>query len=105
MRCRDCDGYGAHYMVHDAVWQAAWPTYAKDKNWELAEAKMNLGIPLGTPLTADQKAQLRDYGRPSGQLCLPCLEVRLKRPLTIEDFPADLPINHGIVSGFVLAMR
>lgn len=28
-----------------------------------------------------------------GELCVPCLETRIGRPLTPEDFPTDIPIN------------
>ena len=33
-----------------------------------------------------------EAGQPEGFCCLPCLERRLKRPLTLEDFP-PVPVN------------
>ena len=37
-------------------------------------------------------------------LCFACLESRLGRPLTLDDFPR-LPINRGIRKGYEIAWR
>jgi hypothetical protein len=38
-------------------------------------------------------------------LCLDCCELRLKLPLTIDDFDLDMPINRMIRAGYALAKR
>ena len=37
-----------------------------------------------------------------GRLCLSCLGTRLGRLLTIEDFPAEIPVNTGMHFGYNL---
>lgn len=56
-----------------------------------------------------QSAFLREFPQihetrylPPGKLCLGCLEDRLGRPLTEDDFP-PLPCNRGILFGFMRA--
>ena len=106
MRCRDCDGHGAYYMVTNDVWLQAWPTYVEDKNRELDVCEVALGIPTDEKLTEEQHTLIgRSGDLPSGMLCLPCLEKRLGRPLDIEDFPEHLPVNFGIISGYRMAKK
>lgn len=38
-------------------------------------------------------------------LCHNCITFRLKRPLTIHDFPPDLPINEAILLGYAIAVK
>jgi hypothetical protein len=71
-------------MVRNSVWDAAWPEYHR--------------------LRAALKAQhpgVRFYLL----LCFPCLEARLKRKLTIDDFNLNIAINHGILLGFEIGLR
>ena len=72
--CRDCGRHDDGYMVVHKVWFEAF--------------KMEVTSPLK---------------RPKGLLCLDCLETRLGRLLTVEDFMPDVPINRGILLGFSMA--
>lgn len=69
-RCIDCgvdtNRTNEYYMVHDHIWTAAF----KD----------------GTPTDHS--------GKPTGMLCVGCLESRLGRELGPDDF-TDYPINTG----------
>ena len=70
-KCIDCDDYAGNYMVKNEVWFKAVPDYVKFKR--------------GAPQDANIVA-----------VCLPCLERRLNRKLTIDDF-SDAPINKTIL--------
>lgn len=56
---------------------------------------------------AEELKAWREAGRqgkmPHRWLCFPCLETRLGRPLTLEDFPAHIPANFPIHLGYAIA--
>lgn len=83
--CYDCTSTQDWYMLRDEVWNQAWPEdYSK----------------LRTRLTLENQGK-----RVFICLCYDCLEKRLGRSLTIDDFDLGLPINSGIRMGFKLGLR
>ena len=81
--CYDCRHQSPMYMVRNPVWTAAWPEYRK----------LRSGLKAEHP---DKEVHLL--------LCFPCLEYRLKRKLTIDDFDLNIAINHGILKGFEIGL-
>ncbi len=80
----DIDGQHEHYMVHDAVWNAAgmnkFPRPARPDDIRICdegEPQLFCMTPVGL---------IHEY------LCIGCLERRLGRRLTSADF-TDAPIN------------
>lgn len=86
LKCAVCDGIDDWYMVLPAVWRQAWPTYYREK------AAANRAFKAGM---APRKRFL---------LCFRCLEQRLCRKLTIDDFNLTLPINSGVALGYALGL-
>jgi hypothetical protein len=86
-RCYDCGAWDDQYMVHKAVWDIAWPNYREDKVAALS-------------LAFDTKEDWRRHLL----LCFQCLEKRLDRPLTLDDFTL-VPINSSIFFGAKMASR
>lgn len=82
-RCYDCDQHGGDYMVHTGVWLQAMPDYPERKRILVQRHPGN--VPERHIL-----------------LCFACLEARLGRPLTVDDFKLSIPINHGILLGLRL---
>lgn len=80
--CHDCKRSGGDFMVKDVVWREAWPEYAEKKRELLQKYK-------GT----------NEHFRTHLNLCLCCLQKRLKRKLKKEDFDLTLPVNDLIVLG------
>jgi hypothetical protein len=70
-------------MVRDSVWLTAWPDYLKLKDL----------------LKADHPGENAHL-----LLCFPCLEARLRRKLTIDDFDLNIPINYGILLEFLIGL-
>ena len=85
-RCFDCLNFDGEYSVSDKVWLQAWP-YARDHQRLMKRRALQLGL--------DPKIVVRQ------RLCFTCLEARLGRKLTIDDFQL-VPINAGIRFGFQL---
>jgi len=81
--CRDCKGYVPGFMVFDWVWLEGWPSYPAEKN--ALEERFGSG---------DLRAIL--------ELCVPCLEARLKRPLRTEDVLA-IPFNAWLLTRLYIA--
>lgn len=81
--CYDCRRQSPMYMVRNPVWAAAWPEYRR------LRAYLKVEHP-------DENVYLL--------LCFPCLEARLKRKLTIDDFDLNIAINHGILLGFEIGL-
>jgi hypothetical protein len=83
-RCSDCEvdtsAIEEYYMVKDVVWVEA--------NKDLGLKVENDGHPNKTGLTS------HDEGR---MLCIGCLEVRLGREVTRDDFEMHIPINAVLV--------
>ncbi len=77
--CVDC-GAEDRYMLVDAVWRKAFPDYHEVRRRRLEEDP--------TVFT---------------NLCMMCVEKRLGRTLTINDF-VEYPINKNIFWGYRLAM-
>jgi hypothetical protein len=77
-------------MVLDKIWKKAVPNYIEIKK-ELKEK-----------YPTESKSDIINN---SFTLCFPCLEIRLKRKLTIKDFNLSLPINYGIKLGFEMGSR
>ena len=80
--CFDCLGHASLFMVHDAIWDAAWP-FAKQQRRVMQKMAAERGL----------TKQIRQH------LCLTCLETRLKRKLTLDDFTLA-PVNDGIRLGY-----
>lgn len=74
--CYFCSDISCLYMVKDDVWFKAWPSYSKDK-------AANRGKVM--------------------EMCFNCLENKLGRPLTIDDF-TNAPVNEGIRLGFEMGL-
>ncbi len=75
-RCADCNHLGDYYMLNNTVWEEAFPDYIEVK----------------------KKRRLEDPSA-SVQLCLRCVEIRLDRFLTIDDF-TTAPVNDSIFFGY-----
>ena len=86
MYCHDCGGCDPYYNVYDHIWALAMPEYPTLK------ARKRREFP-----SINGKRDFRDYVG----LCFTCLESRLGRPLTLEDF-TNRPVNDGIRFGFQL---
>jgi len=83
--CYDCGFDHDWYMVKNEVWLQAWPEdYPK----------------LRTRLILENQGR-----RVFVSLCYECLEKRLGRVLTIDDFDLGIPINSGVRMGFKLGLR
>lgn len=76
--CIDC-GADEQYMVTQSVWQEAFPNYRTVHQARRAEGLHTC-------------------------LCLSCLESRLGRKLTIQDF-IDAPINRTLFFGFRMGLK
>ena len=76
-------------MVHDTVWETAWPDH---------QAVLDALIAAYDP-KATHAQNVQTF------LCLDCLERRLGRWLTADDFDFALPINDGIAIGLKVAAR
>lgn len=85
--CFDCQKRTTTYIVDEATWFSAWPTYLADRKALFEEATKKGAVE-----------------KPGAFLCLDCLEKRLDRDLIIEDFP-DQPINQGVLFGFEMYRR
>lgn len=85
LRCEDCAILPEHYMVRNEVWALAWPDYEEER--------------------MRRRRQWRHDGTGSFfcLLCFACLEKRLGRKLTANDFNLELPINKPIAFGMRLA--
>lgn len=88
LRCYDCKRAAGSYMVHRPVWDRAWPEYRELKRSLVSKYK-------GTP----------GWFRAHLELCLGCLEKRLGRPLSPDDFDLSLPINDGVRLGLSMRAR
>jgi len=82
--CYDCQHHGGAYMVHDHVWDAAWPDY-----WKVKRSRAHL------PERRDRILCL----------CLGCLSRRLGRPLTPDDFDLEVPLNESVRVGIEMGER
>jgi hypothetical protein len=72
--CYDCKTIKLpYYQLKDPIWLEAFPEYKEVKN-------KSVNIPI--------------------ELCFNCLQSRLERDLTINDFDLTLPINFGIGLGY-----
>jgi hypothetical protein len=91
MACYDCKRGSEFYMVRRETWVRAWPEYDS----------------LRREILAKRRELLRDPDRafPVSKfllLCFDCLERRLGRPLTVDDFDLDLIVNEPIRLGMRL---
>lgn len=80
--CFDCLGPASAFMVHDSVWDAAWPN-SKPQRRVMRRQAEERGL-------TKQARQL---------LCFDCFEKRLGRRLTIEDF-TKVSLNDGVRIGY-----
>jgi len=79
--CFDCNEENPHYMTSHEVWRQAFPNYREIKRQAMQDHP--------------------DSALKFILLCLSCLEKRLGRRLTREDF-ANVPINAGVMKAFDL---
>lgn len=77
--CVDCNQPDSMYMVRGTVWHTAFPNYEQVRRQRVQEGLFTC-------------------------LCIPCLERRLGRALTIEDFK-PVPINQAIFTGYMMGLR
>jgi len=90
--CFDCDSRDAFlYFVHDDIWAQAWPDYQEEKA-KAVERNGKYLIVNGVK---------RSHPMNCLCLCIPCLEKRLGRPLTLNDFD-DSSANDPVRFGFSL---
>jgi hypothetical protein len=98
IQCLDCKtACLPDYMVKNHVWDQAVPDY-KHLKTVLKEQFPGTESP---PLGCSAWAKNWDH-RACVQLCFECLEQRLGRSLTIEDFDLQIPVNLGVRLGFEL---
>lgn len=100
--CFDCLGHADQFMVPDALWHTAWPTYRVDKLMmrkryetmypEHHEPSPKMGV------TRPKKGK-----GTSALLCLPCLEQRHGKALRIEDF-TNATLNNSIRFAFMMGV-
>lgn len=86
-RCFDCGHPFVDYYVRDEIWLQAWPDYQEAK----AEA-----IRQYSGTEHDRLKHLT--------LCFTCLERRLGRVLSPDDFNLSLPANAGIRLGIGMGL-
>lgn len=102
--CWDCGGQCPAYLVHNDVWQKAWPDRMPIRD-QLAR--------LATEMFPNAWRRDANTGRVSISICLcfPCLSRRLGRELYIDDFQElnrhgrPLPINASLFLGFQLGQQ
>lgn len=73
-------------MISRELWAQAWPEYEKLKK-----------IMAKTYPRYDPRRYLL--------LCFSCLEKRLDRRLTLDDFDANIPVNKAVHFGYFLRVR
>lgn len=104
-QCWDCGMPTAPYMVHNEVWKAAWP------DGEPARRRLST---LATKLFPNRRNQDPQTHRVlvSINLCFGCLEKRLGRHLTVDDFQRfakksgnRIYVNDGIFMGYRIGLR
>lgn len=88
-RCFDCFTLFSVYMVHDHVWNQAWPSHIED----------------GRVLEEIHKSMKKDQEKTRCLLCLPCLQERLDRHVQIEDFELTPPVNANIFFAYAMGRR
>lgn len=68
--------------------------YETDPMWNCIDCGIHTGLHLEYYMVRDDVWALSGLGGHDGMLCIACLEDRIGRALTPDDFP-DLPINSG----------
>lgn len=92
-------------MVRGDVWLAAWPDYSGQvalARWETSKRIDPDGSRHAACPVEFKKIVRRET--PRFLLCLRCLELRLGRPLEIEDF-TPAPVNNAVRFGFLMGRR
>jgi hypothetical protein len=95
VHCFDCDTHElSECTVHDSVWKEAMP----DRS--LAERELLRLFP-------SERHPLRRHRDPRSvvQLCFSCIEKRLNRKLTAEDFDLSIPVNLSLAKGIEIGRR
>jgi trehalose/maltose hydrolase-like predicted phosphorylase len=82
MKCSACGGWDSVCMLQDAVWERVWPEHAVE-------------------VERDRQNNTRTYRL----LCFVCIETRLGRHLTENDFNKKVPINFPIMKGIRIGER
>ena len=108
--CFDCQGVEATYMLCDAVWSRAWPTYLADRDerqTKIREVVLD-GLDPAFAIAADEENiayKLETHGRLF--LCLSCVEKRLGRALSLTDFVPweQAPCNRLLLLGYRMGSR
>lgn len=88
--CHDCGNLPPEYVVHDHVWLKAWPTYPQEKALRVKKYK---------------NARGNERNKLFLVLCLNCLEDRLGRSLSFEDFVPSLVVNQPFFKGVQIGRR
>ncbi len=105
--CWDCGERVPNYLVHNDVWNQAWP---KDQKVGLKKL-MRLKEAATKQFPERPRSPHSDFVHVHVHLCFGCLELRLKRRLKITDFRMltayDKPLaeNAGIFLGYQMGYR
>jgi hypothetical protein len=101
--CFDCLGGGDPFMVSDALWLEAWPTYTVDRR--MMRARYETMYPEHhEPALKPGHTRTKKGRGVSAILCFPCLEKRLGRRLVEDDFTHH-SINNPIRFGHMMGRR
>lgn len=105
--CWDCGIRPPNYMVQNEVWHAAWP-----ESDPLSKKRIDRLKKDATKVFPDRpRSKDSDLVFIHIRLCFECLEKRLGRKLSINDFSmltrsgTPYPDNGGIFLGYALGMR
>jgi len=105
--CFDCGQIADGYMVHRYVWNVAWPDYierTRERTQKFRKWKAEFEVENEQPPLKLHIKQWREKNWKHLVLCFGCLETRLGRNLTIDDF-TEVNSNRGIRLGLVIAQR
>lgn len=101
-RCFDCRKLEfASYMVTTETWHAAIPAHIRVRK---LIGQMAVAAGKGALLVRAHSKTPAEHIRGHCLLCLPCLELRLRRPLRIDDF-TDVPVNETLRFGYAMGAR
>ena len=78
--------------------------YATDPAWNCVDCGIHTGLHEEYYMVHDSVWKLSGLGDHDGMLCIACLEDRIGRDLTPDDFPV-LPINSGNFFSALLLAR
>ena len=78
--CKDCNRYAYGFMLKDDVWLEALTQEERDEHPETTTAI--------------------DPNKPPLYICLHCVEKRMDRKLTVDDFNESTPLNRPVLYAY-----